>query len=106
MASTFRPDATRPADPDLEARLRISLRDARGNVEIRRRLVRLTLDGERFAALQQALGPGHTLLRQLQRLLPAASAVGDQPSGEVRRVGSSSGGVSPTPQLFTPSLQS
>jgi hypothetical protein len=106
MASTFRPDATRPEEPGLEERLRTSLRDARGNLEIRRRLVRLALDADRFAALQQALGPRHALLRELRRLLPAAAAVAGQPSGAVPRVGEPSGGVSPTPQLFTPSTQS
>lgn len=68
MAEAF---AVRPeplssrSSQDLAERLRTSLRDARGNVEIRRRLQLLARDPERLAALQRELGPSHALLRDL-----------------------------------------
>lgn len=54
--------------PGLEERLRTSLRDARGNLEIRRQLARLARDPARVDALRRELGPTHALIRDLQRL--------------------------------------
>jgi hypothetical protein len=58
----------RPDGQQLEERLRASLRDARGNVEIRRRLARLAQDPAQLEALHDALGPTHALIRDLRRL--------------------------------------
>lgn len=69
MTQTHRIDANRSAAA-LESSLRRSLREARGNPEIRRRLVRLAGDPDRFATLTRELGAGHALLRDL-RLLAA-----------------------------------
>jgi len=68
MAQAFRFPESRPATSELEERLRTSLRDARGNLEIRRRLVSLARDSARLEALGRELGPTHALLRDLRRL--------------------------------------
>lgn len=59
---------SRPENAELEERLRTSLRDARGNLEIRRQLVQLARDPARLDALSRELGPTHALLRDLRRL--------------------------------------
>jgi hypothetical protein len=106
VTQAFRIDANRSA-ADLEASLRRSLREARGNPEIRRRLARLAGDPERIETLRRELGPGHALLRDLRLLAPEPAAGAAQAPGETRRVGSSSaGGRSAAPQLWTPSTQS
>lgn len=66
MAHAF--SVPREESSQLEERLRTSLRDARGNLEIRRQLVRLARDPARLEALARELGPGHALLRDLRRL--------------------------------------
>jgi hypothetical protein len=68
MAQAFRLPESRPEISELEERLRTSLRDARGNLEIRRRLVGLARDPARMEALARDLGPTHALLRDLRRL--------------------------------------
>jgi hypothetical protein len=68
MAQAFRFPESRPETSALEERLRTSLRDARGNLEIRRRLITLARDPARIEALVRELGPTHALLRDLRRL--------------------------------------
>lgn len=104
MAQAFRADEFPRPSAALEQRLRTSLRDARGNLAIRRRLVQLARDPERLAALRDALGAGHALLHELRDLAPERA--GAQASGATRRARSSAGGFAPTPQLRTPSTQS
>lgn len=66
MAQAFR--VRDPGTSALEERLRTSLRDARGNLEIRRQLVRLANDPERMEAIARELGPAHALVLELRRL--------------------------------------
>jgi hypothetical protein len=70
VAQAFRVRTDREIS-ELEERLRTSLRDARGNLEIRRQLVNLARDPARMDALARELGPTHALLRELRRLVPS-----------------------------------
>jgi hypothetical protein len=68
MAQAFQVRDPRPDTSALEERLRTSLRDARGNLEIRRQLIGLARDPARIDALRRELGPSHALIVELQRL--------------------------------------
>src|SRR5690606_28386708 len=70
MTQALRVDT--PDVSQLEERLRSSLRQARGNLEIRNQLIRLARDPERFEALRRELGPTHALILELRALDPDA----------------------------------
>lgn len=84
---TTRADAPTAAErtPALASILRRSLDDARGNPDIRERLVRLAQDAGRVDALVRTLGARHAVVRDLSRLVPRPAAA---PAGRRRSSGS------------------
>jgi len=83
MTQALRVDT--PDVSQLEERLRSSLRQARGNLEIRNQLIRLARDPERFEALRRELGPTHALILELRALDPDADREPKKALAEERR---------------------
>lgn len=103
MSQALRVDT--PHVSQLEERLRSSLRQARGNLEIRSRLIRLVRDRERFDALRRDLGPTHALIRELRSLDPDAEREPAKGSAdEPQRGGARAGRTSP-PGLWSAPAQ-